>query len=74
MTEYTCINAMDQPCPMPLLMLKRELKKALPRQTLLLKASDPHSQTDILRYCQIHGIHCQMTKLSDDEFHYLIES
>lgn len=30
------INCMGKPCPMPLLMLKRELKRALPHQIFLL--------------------------------------
>ncbi|OZI92488.1 oxidoreductase, partial [Acinetobacter baumannii] len=37
------INALGQPCPMPLLMLKRELKKLSGKQLFLLKSSDPHS-------------------------------
>jgi len=68
------IDALGQPCPMPLLMLKRALKKAdLPTQ-FLLKSSDPHSEIDVTRYCQIQQLQCQTQKISDNEFHYLIES
>lgn len=74
MTEHIYIDAMHKPCPMPLLMLKRELKKSQDHQVFLLKASDPHSELDILRYCQLHQISCQLTKVSNHEFHYLIES
>ena len=70
----TEINAMGQPCPMPLLMLKRCLKKAEPHQVFLVKSSDPHSEIDVLRYCQIHGLDCQFTQISEYEFHYLIQS
>jgi len=68
------INAIGKPCPMPLLMLKRELKKVSQHQSFLLLSSDPHSEIDILRYCEINKIQCIMTKVSTDEFHYLIES
>mgnify|MGYP003600687041 FL=1 len=67
------IDAMGKPCPMPLLMLKRAFKNNLER-LFLLKSSDPHSQQDVLRYCQIHELKCDMIKISDFEYHYLIES
>ncbi|WP_336940391.1 sulfurtransferase TusA family protein [Acinetobacter pittii] len=68
------INALGQPCPMPLLMLKRELKKALGKQQFLLKSSDPHSEIDVTRYCGLHHYMCQTTHISEREFHYLIET
>jgi len=68
------INAIGKPCPMPLLMLKRELKKASEHQVFLLISSDPHSEIDILRYCEVNSIDCQLTIVSEHEFHYLIES
>ena len=67
------IDAMGKPCPMPLLMLKRAFKNNLER-LFLLKSSDPHSQQDVLRYCQIHELKCDMIKISDFEYDYLIES
>lgn len=69
----TLLNTMGQPCPAPLLMLKKALKMQAIRP-ILLQSSDPHSQNDILRYCQIHQIPCVMEKISATEFHYLIES
>ncbi|KRJ21960.1 sulfurtransferase TusA family protein [Acinetobacter pittii] len=68
------INALGQPCPMPLLMLKRELKKAPGKQQFLLKSSDPHSEIDVTRYCGLHHFTCQTTHISEREFHYLIET
>ena len=68
------IDSMGKPCPMPLLMLKKQLKQNIAKQFILLKSSDPHSEIDILRYCQIHALPCQLTKISAHEFHYLIES
>ncbi|EPR87999.1 hypothetical protein L313_2903 [Acinetobacter haemolyticus CIP 64.3 = MTCC 9819] len=59
---------------MPLLMLKRALKKATGKKTYLLKSSDPHSEIDVTRYCQIQNLQCQTKKISENEFHYLIES
>ncbi|QER39480.1 sulfurtransferase TusA family protein [Acinetobacter suaedae] len=68
------IDALGQPCPMPLLMLKRALKKSNGKKLYLLKSSDPHSEIDVTRYCQIKNLQCQTTKISENEFHYLIES
>lgn len=67
------IDAMGKPCPIPLLMLKRTLKNKS-QCLFLLKSSDPHSQQDVMRYCQMHQLQCEMTKISDFEYHYLIES
>lgn len=67
------IDAMGKPCPMPLLMLKKALKKQAETSQFLLKSSDPNSQIDILRYCEIHNIRCTMQQISSNEFHYLIE-
>ncbi|WP_081408546.1 sulfurtransferase TusA family protein [Acinetobacter sp. NCu2D-2] len=71
--QFNIIDALGKPCPTPLLMLKRALKSQT-GQTYLLKSSDPHSQIDISRYCEIHQIHYQMKQVSDHEFHYIIES
>ncbi len=68
------IDALGQPCPMPLLMLKRAMKKDISVKQYLLKSSDPHSEIDVTRYCQIQQLHCLTQKISDNEFHYLIES
>ena len=67
------IDAMGQPCPMPLLMLKRALKQS-DSARFLLKSSDPHSQQDVTRYCQMHQLSCHLSKISHNEYHYLIES
>ena len=67
------IDAMGQPCPMTLLMLKRALKNQAHGQWLL-KSSDPHSKTDVSRYCHLHHLTCEMVKISEQEFHYHIES
>ncbi|WP_174559385.1 sulfurtransferase TusA family protein [Acinetobacter bouvetii] len=72
-SSVVIIDAMGKPCPMPLLMLKRTLKNQL-EHVFLLKSSDPHSQQDVIRYCQMHQLKCNMTKISDSEYHYLIES
>jgi tRNA 2-thiouridine synthesizing protein A len=40
---------------------------------ILLKASDPNSEIDILRYCQLQKRQCQMIKISEHELHYIIE-
>ncbi|MBF4521264.1 MAG: sulfurtransferase TusA family protein [Gammaproteobacteria bacterium] len=67
----TVIDAMGQPCPMPLLMLKRALKNS-DAVLFLLKSSDPHSQQDVTRYCQLHQYQCTASQISANEFHYVI--
>lgn len=74
MTAYIEIDALAKPCPMPLLLLKKQLKKDASSQRYLLKSSDPNSQTDIARYCALHNYTCEMHKISEQEFHYLIQS
>lgn len=68
------IDAIGKPCPMPLLLLKKAIKKNPSPQQFFLKSSDPHSEIDISRYCQINQYSFKFTKISANEFHYLIES
>ncbi|MFW1858088.1 sulfurtransferase TusA family protein [Acinetobacter defluvii] len=68
------IDAIGKPCPMPLLLLKKQLKKLQINQDILLKASDPHSEIDILRYCELHQLRCEMTQISPHELHFLIKT
>ena len=74
MTEYIEIDALGKPCPLPLLLLKKQIKKCTAPQSYLLKSSDPNSQLDIGRYCEIHNYTCRLMKISNNEFHYFIES
>ncbi|MEB3753797.1 sulfurtransferase TusA family protein [Acinetobacter sp. MD2(2019)] len=68
------IDALEKPCPMPLLMLKRAIKSAVAPSQFYLKASDPSSEIDILRYCQLNHLDCKMTKVSNAELHFLIKT
>ena len=68
------IDAIGKPCPMPLLMLKRAIKSAPAQQKFCLKASDPNSEIDILRYCQMQQLNCQTIRITEHELHYIIES
>lgn len=66
------VDAMGKSCPMPLLLLKKQLKSLQNNQNILLKASDPHSEIDVLRYCELHQLQCQFKQISENEFHFLI--
>lgn len=74
MTTPIEIDALGKPCPMPLLLLKKQLKKYPSPQYFLVKASDPNSQIDIARYCQLHHYSVEIQQISATEFHYLIET
>ena len=67
------INAMGKPCPTPLLMLKRVIKTHPQIQHICLASSDPHSEIDIMRYCQIQQLKCTFNQHSDTHFEFTIE-
>lgn len=80
--DYT-VDARNQPCPMPILMLKRLLKAIEKNQLdsensnskimILIKATDPNSQQDLAHFCQIQHLKIVQQMIVDDEFHYYIE-
>lgn len=74
MNSVVEIDARGKPCPMPLLLLKRAMKQAEQSKCFHLLASDPHSEVDIVRYCQLNHIQCRAEKKSETEYHYFIES
>lgn len=80
--DYT-VDARNEPCPMPILMLKRLLKtieknkisteSGKIKQLILIKATDPNSQQDLAHFCQIQQLKIVQQMIVDDEFHYYIE-
>ena len=83
LTADCTIDARNQPCPMPILMLKRLLKTIDKNKSssensnskimILIKATDPNSQQDLAHFCQIQQLKIVQQKIVDDEFHYYIE-
>lgn len=77
------IDACNQPCPMPILMLKRLLKaieknqldseNSNSKKMILIKSTDPNSQQDLAHFCQIQHLKIVQQMIVDDEFHYYIE-
>lgn len=69
------VDARNQPCPMPILMLKRSLKTVKNSgQIFLVKSTDPNSQQDLIDFCKIHNLKISHTHLENQEFHYYIEN
>ena len=66
------VDASGLPCPMPLLKLKQSLHQLSQGDAVLLIASDPNSQTDIVRFCQIAGHRVQLIKEDQQRFEFLI--
>ena len=66
------LDASGLPCPMPLLKLKQLLHQLAQGDAVVLIASDPNSQTDILRFCQIAGHQVQLLKQDEKRFEFLI--
>ena len=69
------VDARNQPCPMPILMLKRSLKTIKEQKKIILvKSTDPNSQQDLVDFCKIHQLKIIKTNLENQEFHYYIEN
>lgn len=67
------VDARHQPCPMPILMLKRSLKKSPEKgHVFLVKSTDANSQQDLVDFCRIHSLKIHKTTLENQEFHYYI--
>ena len=83
LTADFTVDARNQPCPMPILMLKRLLKTIDKNKSssensnskimILIKATDPNSQQDLAHFCQIQQLKIVQQMIVDDEFHYYIE-
>lgn len=67
------VDARKQPCPMPILLLKRQLKNTASGEVIFLTATDPNSRQDLTHFCQVQGLIIRHTCQQDDEFHYYIE-
>ena len=75
LTPDYMVDARNQPCPMPILMLKRTLKTIkAPQHIILVKSTDPNSQQDLVDFCKIHQLKILKTTLENQEFHYYIEN
>lgn len=70
--DVTLIDASGLPCPMPLLKLKQALHRLSATDAVRLIATDPNSQIDILRFCQIAGHQVQLVKQQEQCFEFLI--
>ncbi|SDB85353.1 sulfurtransferase TusA family protein [Acinetobacter boissieri] len=70
--KFVTVDAKNKPCPLPLLMLKRALKEH-PHQALKLITSDPNSELDVIRFCHLRNIECDLTQISEIEFHFNIQ-
>lgn len=67
------LDARHQACPAPLLMLKRALKGLENGQIVLLKATDPHSQQDLLHFCRAQQLRLLASQMRDNEYWFYIE-
>jgi TusA-related sulfurtransferase len=68
-TSPLVIDTSGLHCPMPLLKLKMALRSVAVDEHIRLIATDPMSQQDIKRYCEIAGLPCvQQPETSDGTF------
>ena len=69
------VDARHQPCPMPILMLKRTLKQISGTgKIILVMSTDANSQKDLIDFCRIHQLKIVKTNLENQDFHYYIEN
>ena len=67
------IDARHQPCPAPLLMLKKALKQLDKGQIVLLQATDPHTQQDLLQFCRAQQLRLVASQMVDESYLFYIE-
>jgi tRNA 2-thiouridine synthesizing protein A len=62
-------------CPMPLLKLKMALRNHTDVTPIRLISTDPMSQQDIKRYCEIAGLQCVQldNRIEKNEFIFMIQ-
>ncbi|MDE2419964.1 MAG: sulfurtransferase TusA family protein [Gammaproteobacteria bacterium] len=58
-------------CPMPLLKLKMALRNHTDGTPIRLISTDPMSQQDIKRYCEIAGLRCEQQDNNIEKHHFI---
>lgn len=66
------IDARQQPCPMPILLLKKWRRQHPLDDQVLLMATDPNSQQDLHHFCQVNGYAVIASPAPPGEWHYQI--
>ncbi len=74
-TPVTIVDTSGLYCPMPLLKLKIALRNQSDGTLIRLISTDPTSQQDIKRYCEIAGLTCeqQMDYIAHSQFIFNIK-
>lgn len=72
--EPIIIDTSGLHCPMPLLKLKMALRNHTEGTPIRLISTDPMSQQDIKRYCEIAGLHCvQQQPVNTEKASFIFE-
>ena len=66
------IDARGLPCPMPLLKLKQALNSLALGHCVKLIASDPNSQQDILKFCEVQGYEVELIQPVPERYEFLV--
>lgn len=75
MSDFSTIKLIDTcglACPLPLLKLKQTLHGMQAGEQVRLLASDPNSQRDIQRFCQIAGHSVTLTHSNNQYFEFVV--
>lgn len=71
--EPIIIDTSGLHCPMPLLKLKMALRNQTDGKSIRLISTDPMSQQDIKRYCEIAGLKCALQSTDIEKARFVFD-
>lgn len=72
-TAIIHIDASHLACPLPLLRLKKALHQHAAGSTIILLTTDPNSQADIRRFCEVTGHRLINLQFIHDKYEFTIQ-
>lgn len=70
--EIAQLDARGLYCPEPVMLLHKKIRELASGQFVLVKATDPSTERDIVKFCGFLGHQLIRQEQSEDEYHFLI--
>lgn len=70
--EIAQLDARGLYCPEPVMLLHKKIRELASGQSVLVKATDPSTERDIVKFCGFLGHQLVQQEQSEDEYHFLI--
>ncbi len=70
--EIAQLDARGLYCPEPVMLLHKKIRELASGQSVLVKATDPSTERDIVKFCGFLGHQLIRQEQSEDEYHFLI--